>query len=721
MIPVINQKYLRFPSNFSEMGCCLSKNDPCSQSIPSVSLSQQNNSNNIQTLSIPTKVEHTKNQIAAIETNPNPKKEQKIGKIEEERANVFVPKKKKEVFIIQHRKSSDKRFNSDGSVSNSSNSGDPDPEPEEIGRNILAAAASGQVVRTSSCTKEEVDAILIQCGRLSRSSSGNGNNGGHRRRYSGSKRSFDYDRENELVDDSISKGNGNEIEGSYEEDDRSRRRQSRGSLSHSRRSTPSRSREREYHQQQRSGSRERNQSNGRRVSRSPGRRSESPMAMNHSSSGNGKPGKLVSVPAMTMEKSNNGNGNGGDGNVKRVLVKRNVGSPRSQSPARAISPAGAHSPSKGGNVNGNQLVSLSRNGSRKAEISPYRRTPLNEIDINSLPFHPLSNKKAVQKGKEIEEDIVIVKQPSSYVSKSKFVETNNGKLSAQGTHRRTGSKGTESYEDTKTNYCRVNEIQALNVEKIESSEYDATGTDTLKLPPTFVRSRSARRSRELDINVEALLAPNPATNYNSLLLQDIQNFHQKKSSNNANSNARPISHDVISSKNESGTPFALPACVSKARSILEAVADLNSATRPANSSNPKSPRGPNFDFHNVNKRVESSDPFVQSDDLMEPSLHKYVTVRKRGGEMGDEESSGSNSFMGGSSQQNWVSSSTWEPTSAESTDCWTSKSYSREEFSPVGFQRHAISDFACGINDEESEKIFSKGLIPTSKAAAASM
>ncbi|CAO2836937.1 unnamed protein product [Amaranthus hypochondriacus] len=709
------------------MGCCLSKNDPCSQSTPSVSQSQQNNPNIIQTVTIPAKVEHTKNQIAAIETNPYPKKEQQVGKIEEERADVFVPKKKKEVFIIQHRKSNDKRFNSDGSVSNSSNSGDPDPEPEEIGRNILAAAANGQVVRTSSCTKEEVDAILIQCGRLSRSSSGNGTNGGHRRRYSGSKRSFDYDRENEMIDDSIRKGNGNEIEGSYEEDNRSSRRQSRGSHSHSKRSTPSRSREREYHQQQRSGSRERSQSNGRRVSKSPGRRSESPMAMNHSSSssGNGKPGKLVSVPAMTMEKSNNGNengnGNGGDGNVKRVLVKRNVGSPRSQSPARAISPARAQSPSKGGNVNGNQPVSLSRNGSRKAEISPYRRTPLNEIDINSLPFHPLSNKKAVQKGKEIEEDIAIVKQPSSYVSKSKFVETNNGKLSAQGTHRRTGSKGAEGYEVTKTSYCRVNEIQALNAEQIESSEYDATGTDTLKLPQTLVRSRSARRSRELDINVEALLAPNP-TNYNSLLLQDIQNFHQKKSSNtNANSNARPISNDAISSKNESGTPFAVPACVSKARSILEAVADLNSATRPPNSSNPKSPRDPNFDFHNGNKRVESKDPFVQSDDLMQPSLHKYVTVRKRGEEMGDEESSGSNSFMGGSSQQNWVSSSTWEPTSAESTDCWTSKSYSREEFSPVGFQRHAISDFACGINDEESEKIFSKGLIPTSKAAAASM
>ena len=61
-------------------------------------------------------------------------------------------------------------------------------------------------VRTSSCTKEEVDAILIQCGRLSRSSSGArraassgevGDDGGdgHRRRHSGSKRSYDFDQE----------------------------------------------------------------------------------------------------------------------------------------------------------------------------------------------------------------------------------------------------------------------------------------------------------------------------------------------------------------------------------------------------------------------------------------------------------------------------------------------------------------------------------------------
>ncbi|KAF8092086.1 hypothetical protein N665_0424s0019 [Sinapis alba] len=52
---------------------------------------------------------------------------------------------------------------------------------------------SESVVRTSSCTKEEVDAILIQCGKLSRSNSA----AKTRRRYSGSKRSFDLEEEEE--------------------------------------------------------------------------------------------------------------------------------------------------------------------------------------------------------------------------------------------------------------------------------------------------------------------------------------------------------------------------------------------------------------------------------------------------------------------------------------------------------------------------------------------
>lgn len=399
------------------MGCCLSKTDPCSKSIPSsVSQTQQNDPKKLQKLNVEAKVEQKKTQIGAFETKNPEERENGDGKIE------VLAKKKKEVFVIQHRKSN---RDSDGSGSNnSSNSSEPGREAEEVGRNIMAAAASGQVVRTSSCTKEEVDAILIQCGRLSRSSSGKGNGNG--RRYCGSKRSFDFDRENEIVDGNGNGGNGNDelIEVSYEEDERTRRRQSRGS--NRRRTTPSRSRERDQ-QQQRSGSRERSQSNGRRISRSPARRSESPITHstgNGNGNGNVRPAKLVSVPAtvtsLSVEKTNNGNngngnngnGNGGDnGNVKRVLVKRNVGSPRSQSPARAANQGNGN-----GNGGAQQQGSLSRNGSRKAEHSPYRRTPLNEIDVNSLPFHPLSNKRAVHKGKETEEDNLVVKQPITYGS-----------------------------------------------------------------------------------------------------------------------------------------------------------------------------------------------------------------------------------------------------------------------------------------------------------------
>ncbi|KAH9619698.1 hypothetical protein KSS87_015767 [Heliosperma pusillum] len=723
------------------MGCCLSKKDPCSKSV----ISSSNNNNNLNNipkpqendLKIATQKLHN-NVTAQIELQ----KRSISGEIDEEKGDekeidTEKAKKKKEVFVIQHRKSNDKRPDSDGS---GSGSGSNVSDPESVGRNLIMAAANGQVVRTSSCTKEEVDAILIQCGRLSRSSSGKG----HGRKYSGSKRSFDFDRENE------GGGIGEEGEGGeVVEEERLRRRQSRGSN----RRSPMSSRERG---EQRSGSRERS-SGGRRVSRSPGRRSDSPMSSNGNGNGNGngnnsvgsgsgRPGKLVSVPAtvtsLSIDKGNNGSGSGsggGDnGNVKRVLVKRNVGSPRSQSPARgnqvngsgtgngrSQSPAKANqvngtgngrsqSPANGNQVNGNgrsqspvrgnqtgmngngagqQPASISRNGSRKAEQSPYRRTPLNEIDLNSLPFQPLANKRPLGKGKEIEEEGLVVKQPINSVSQV---------AAPQATHRRTRSRGAEGYEITKTNYCRVDDMHTPDLEQMTEThvkdqlnavEYDAmvtpvilSGTDSLKLPQTLVRSRSARRSRDFDINVDALLTPSPtpATNYTSLLLQDIQNFHQNKNSNTK-----------TDTNSGSATNFTLPACVSKAQSILDAVADLNSTTR-SNSS---------FAFSESNKK--RSDPFVESevkvgDDLMEPSLHKYVTVRKRGGDMDDEESSGSNSIVG---QPNWVQSASWEPNSAESTDCWTSKSYSREdEISPAGFQKHAISDLGCRTLEDSGMK-----------------
>lgn len=100
-------------------------------------------------------------------------------------------------------------------------------------------------------------------------------------------------------------------------------------------------------------------------------------------------------------------------------------------------------------------------------------------------------------------------------------------------------------------------------------------------------------------------------------------------------------------------------------------------------------------------KPEIKDPVLESevvvgDDLMQPSFHKYVTVRRgTSGEddLEEQESSGSNSFV--SSQQQWASSSCWEPNSAESTDRWTSSSRSvsrTNDVSPVGFQRHTMAD-----------------------------
>lgn len=226
--------------------------------------------------------------------------------------------------------------------------------------------------------------------------------------------------------------------------------------------------------------------------------------------------------------------------------------------------------------------------------------------------------------------------------------------------------------------------------------------ETIKPQQTITRTRSGRRSRDLDINPEVLLNTTPS--YTTLLLEDIQNFHQK---NNITTSTPP--------------PFSLPPCVTKACSILEAVADLNSTTSSnlscAFSDDRRSPP-PVAASLVAKKQLNTKDPIVESevngsDDLMEPSFHKYVTVRRGGtlcGEidMDGQESSGSNSFVGGVSQQHWgYSTSSWEPNSAESTDRWTSRSNNRDEDekSPLGLQRHVSSE--GGRELEEARRGFS--------------
>lgn len=262
-----------------------------------------------------------------------------------------------------------------------------------------------------------------------------------------------------------------------------------------------------------------------------------------------------------------------------------------------------------------------------------------------------------------------------------------------------------------------------------------SGTESLK-PQALTKSRSSRLSRDLDINPETLSNPNPS--YASLLLEDIHNFHQKSAPTPA---------------------FLLPPCVTKACSILEAVADLNSTTSsnltcalpedrirklPADKFN-KNEKSSSLGANPASKkRSGTKDPIMESElvvsnDLMEPSFHKYVTVRRgaaeEGGDTEEQESSGSNSFVGG--QQHWLSSSSWEPNSADSTDCYTpSRTYSRDrDLSPLGFQRHAFSEMGLDMNESQrrlSEKkrisenqqnggrVSSAGLYSMPTAAAAS-
>ena len=172
-------------------------------------------------------------------------------------------------------------------------------------------------------------------------------------------------------------------------------------------------------------------------------------------------------------------------------------------------------------------------------------------------------------------------------------------------------------------------------------------------------SRSSRRSsRDFDNN---------GNSYASLLLEDIQNYHQQSTS----AAAAPT--------------FALPACVSKACSILDAVADLNSSS--SENKSLELERSVN-DKESVTGRYGGKGPgtthvveseVVVKDDLMEPSIHKYVSVRDiRGvvvGEAEPQESAGSNSFAGNA----WTCS--WEPNSVDSTDRTrtASQSYNGDE------------------------------------------
>ncbi|KAL4585583.1 hypothetical protein LXL04_010206 [Taraxacum kok-saghyz] len=73
--------------------------------------------------------------------------------------------------------------------------------PSSIAGDGQSRNSGGSRTRTSSCTKEEVDAILIQCGRFSRSNSAGSQNPNRRRRYLRSNTSYDFDLDTSLKND----------------------------------------------------------------------------------------------------------------------------------------------------------------------------------------------------------------------------------------------------------------------------------------------------------------------------------------------------------------------------------------------------------------------------------------------------------------------------------------------------------------------------------------
>lgn len=144
--------------------------------------------------------------------------------------------------------------------------------------------------------------------------------------------------------------------------------------------------------------------------------------------------------------------------------------------------------------------------------------------------------------------------------------------------------------------------------------------------------RSRRASRDFD--------QNPGS-YATQLLEDIHNYHQQSTS------TTPATPSI-----------SLPACVAKACSIVEAVADLNSSSS-ENRAYEHEPGHSADDKGSANAPVGSG-----SDGFVEPSAaaRKHLLPARDHSETEPQESAGSNSVSG----HPWTPS--WEPTSAESTD-----------------------------------------------------
>ncbi|KAI5391325.1 hypothetical protein KIW84_076242 [Lathyrus oleraceus] len=271
-----------------------------------------------------------------------------------------------------------------------------------------------------------------------------------------------------------------------------------------------------------------------------------------------------------------------------------------------------------------QQLSLSRNSSRKKDESPYRRNPLRELESNSMAIpHSATNynNSRMQNRSNMEVETEAKQKPNA--------------------SRIALDKGVDAKCKTKIKQDEDVKVMSSMTDNVVVKTVVPPVVENLK-PQILTRSRSSRRSRdlELDLNPEDLLIP--PQSYTSLLLEDIQNFHQKNT---------PPPPSV-----------SLPACVARACSILEAVANLNSDTSSSLSGveDRRSPSGYQSSRNRYNvplgtsnsygkRAADTKDPIVESelivyDEMVEPSLHKFETMNMGSPNMEKQESSRSSSL-----------------------------------------------------------------------------
>lgn len=414
-----------------------------------------------------------------------------------------------------------------------------------------ASQPNPQLTKSSSA-KEDLDAILIQCGRLSRSSSGKASNdtNNNPRQYSGSKRHATEEAE--------------EVEQEKAKETTSRpshrRSSSRDLTVEAKRST---SRDRVNADGKRV--------TGRRISPSPGRRAEpSPGRRSETSTEKARPGKQNAANADSRNVS------------KRPATKRATNS----GDAGGVSTATSRSRSPAPRIASEPGLpqTLSRSSSRKAEQSPFRR-PLNDetpnepgdVETRNEPLQAESSKSQSTEKKispaQISDGIETVKKEKRSALKDISGNCNNtirdqllscraaptlkkafasDEISeAEAVKSRNHRRKPSNEMETKSRESE--DIRVTVEEHVEKQSDQSSGDVNVKsegISTQFPRSRSQRRSREqFVLDSQALFeAANPSLNSTEM------------------------------------TAFTIPASVSKACSILEAVADLNSSVNSNSSS-----------------------------------------------------------------------------------------------------------------------------------------